>query len=440
VQPSSSRTYHDPLHGAITLNRLDPVEALLIHLIDTPAFQRLRRIRQLGPASLTFHGAEASRFTHSLGVMAIARRAFDQLVCTYPVLQPHRATVLCAALLHDIGHGPFSHTCETVFGCHHEHWTMRILKESAPVTHLLNQYSDRLLPDILSVYRKQHPMPLVWQLVSSQLDCDRLDYLMRDSYFTGAPYGRLDLDRILAALRYDPPTQQLVVAQKGLAAIEHYLIVRYFMYAQVYNHPKNLAASWLLEQAFSRAKVLLQEGTLSADGTVSAWLRQDCNELPLQQYLRADDGVLTYHLQQWQEAADPMLADLCRRFLDRDLLKALDVTDLSPEVRTALLRWTQHQLAATSPISIAESAYYVGLKRTRSSGYTLYQRGIKLQAQDGLHEISERSPLIKTLIQPYERHWLLHPRTVTPTINPPRSPDDPNKTAQSKIQNPKSKI
>jgi HD superfamily phosphohydrolase len=108
VQANETRIYHDPLHGAITLHHSDPVEQLLIQLIDTPPFQRLRRIRQLGPASLTFHGAEASRFTHSLGVMEITRRAFDGLAQRYPELQPHRATALCAALLHDIGHGPFS--------------------------------------------------------------------------------------------------------------------------------------------------------------------------------------------------------------------------------------------------------------------------------------------------------------------------------------------
>ncbi len=110
--------------------------------------------------------------------------------------------------------------------------------------------------------------------MSSQLDCDRLDYLMRDSYFTGTSYGRIDLDRILMALRYDPVTQQLVVARKGMAAIEHYLIVRYFMYAQVYNHPKNIAASWILEQVMVRARELLQIDQLEADDTVHAWLTE----------------------------------------------------------------------------------------------------------------------------------------------------------------------
>jgi uncharacterized protein len=407
VSQSLSRIYHDPLHGAIVLDRSDPVAVLLIHLIDTPAFQRLRRIRQLGPASLTFHGAESSRFTHSLGVMAIARRAFDRLAHHYPLLQPYRAAVLCAALLHDIGHGPFSHTCEEIFGCQHEHWTVRILRESQPVRQLLDGFDPDLLPQIEQIYRKDHPVPLVWQLVSSQLDCDRFDYLMRDSYFTGATYGKIDLDRILLALDYDPVTQQLVVAIKGMAAVEHYLIVRYFMYAQIYNHPKNLAASWVLEQAFTRARELSSD-QLVADETVQAWLWKDCNELPLRHYLDADDGVFLYHLQRWQHQTDPVLADLCRRFLDRDLFKALEITHLEADEQQSLLQRVRHQLHEKG----MEPNYYTCLRTTFSSGYTLYQRGIKLQTERGLMEISDLSPLVKTLIQPWKRSWLIYPREV----------------------------
>jgi uncharacterized protein len=408
--PSVGRTYHDPLHGAISLSQGDPTEALLIQLIDTPACQRLRRIRQLGPASVTFHGAESSRFTHSLGVMAIARRAFDRLAQTHPQIQPYRSVVLCAALLHDLGHGPFSHTCEEIFGSQHEHWTLRILHESEPVHRLIHAFDPELLNQIQQVYQKQHPIPLVWQLVSSQLDCDRLDYLMRDSYFTGASYGRLDLDRILMALRYDPDSQQLVVAEKGMAAIEHYLIVRYFMYAQVYNHPKNLAATWVLERAFHRAKELLAMGKLNADEIVTAWLQQDCNQLSLQHYLDADDGVFIYHLQRWQSHSDPILADFCRRFIDRDLLKALDVSQLSSNHQQQLLENVQQRL---KPLGL-EPLYYTGLRTTLSRGYTLYQQGIKLLTNTGLQEISQRSPLIQTLIQPWQRSWLLYPREIDP--------------------------
>ncbi len=403
--PNSERIYHDPLHGAIVLSNRDPVEQLLIHLIDTSAFQRLRRIRQLGLASLTFHGAEASRFTHSLGVMAVARRAFDRLVQHFPQLQPYRATVLCAALLHDIGHGPFSHTAEEIFACNHELWTLRILKEFSPIQRLLEEFDRGLPTAIEQVYRKQHPIPLVWQLVSSQLDCDRLDYLMRDSYFTGTSYGRIDLDRILLALRYDPVTQQLVVAHKGMAAIEHYLIVRYFMYAQVYNHPKNIAATWLLEQAFVRARQMLASGQLQADGTITQWLTGDCNRLPLEKYLIADDNVLTYHLHCWRHHPDSILADLCRRLLDRDLLKALDVSHLGTIEQQQLLEkvqlWLKHQGL--------DPTYYLGLRIALSRGYTLYQKGIKLQTPAGLREISELSSLVKTLAEPGQRVWLLYP-------------------------------
>lgn len=411
--PSKGRTYHDPLHGAITLSWSDPTEALLIQLIDTPAFQRLRRIRQLGPASLTFHGAESSRFTHSLGVMAIARRVFDRIAQSYPQLKPYRAVVLCAALLHDMGHGPFSHTCEEIFGSQHEHWTGRILRESAPIRQLLDQFDENLLPQLEQVYDKHHPVPLVWQLVTSQLDCDRLDYLMRDSYFTGASYGKLDLDRILMALGYDAVTQQLVVAEKSIAAIEHYLIVRYFMYAQVYNHPKNLAATWILDQAFQRARKLLALNQLSADDIVIDWLQQDCNELPLQQYLNADDGVFLYHLQRWNHHPDPLLSDLCRRFIDRDLLKALDVSQLSLEQQQQLLQAMQPKLQAAGFLP----KHYLGLRTIVSRGYTLYQKGIKLQTNHGLQEISDRSSLIQTLTLPLQRSWLLYPREVDPPIH-----------------------
>jgi uncharacterized protein len=405
----TERTYHDPLHGAITLSSNDPVEALLIGLIDTPAFQRLRRVRQLGPASLTFHGAEGSRFTHSLGVMAVARRAFNRLVKSYPQLEPHRVVVLVAALLHDIGHGPFSHTAEEIFGSQHEHWTQRILAESPPIRQLLDRFSPDLCAQVDQVYCKKYPLPVVWQLVSSQLDCDRLDYLMRDSYLTGASYGKIDLDRILLALRYDPVTQQLVVARKSMAAIEHYLIVRYFMHAQVYNHPKNLAATWLLESAFERARQLLQAGQLSADETVTAWLGGgNCNGLSLAEYLAADDGVFIYHLQRWQAQADPVLADLCRRYLDRDLLKATEVTSWSEADRQSLVQDTYKHLAALG----FDPGYYCGLRVFLNRGYTLYQRGINLQDTQGLREISELSPLVSTLSQPVQRAWLIYPREV----------------------------
>lgn len=399
------RTYHDPLHGAITLDRADPVEALLIELIDTSPFQRLRRIRQLGPASLTFHGAESSRFTHSLGVMAIARRAFDRLAAIYPELWTYRASVLCAALLHDVGHGPFSHTAEEVFGGHHEHWTMRILEQAPEIRQCLDGLSSNLFLEIQQIYQHQHPVPCVWQLVSSQLDCDRIDYLMRDSYFTGASYGQLDLDRIILALDYDPTSQQLIVEKKGLGAIEHYLVVRYFMYAQIYNHPKNLVATWVLEQAIRRARKLLTTQTLDADTVMTAWLNQEIDQLSLANYLAQDDYVLHYHLQRWQTHQDPILADLCQRFVNRRLLKTTEISQYTyaqqKDALSSAQCWAYH--------NTLDPDIYVSLRHISNRGYTLYQRGIKLKTPAGLMAISQLSPLVRTLTQTCQRTWLIHP-------------------------------
>lgn len=414
--PNSSRTYHDPLHGAITLDGSDPVEKLLIRLIDAPACQRLRRIRQLGAASLTFHGAEASRFTHSLGVMHIARRAFDRLAKRYPELRPYRPQVLVAALLHDLGHGPFSHTAEEIFQGQHEHWTRRIFLESSPLRQALDEFHPQLATDLEKIYLKQFPIPLVWQLVTSQLDCDRLDYLMRDSYFTGASYGHLDLDRILMAMDYDPVSQELTVNQKGLAAIEHYLFVRYFMYAQIYNHPKNLAAAWGLEQAISRARELFGVGQVWADGVIGAWLTENNQELSLDHYLGADDITLVYHLQAWQRHSDAILADLCRRYLDRDLLKAWDISNLSDSGQQNKLTQAR-EFAKRFDL---DPAYYVTIRTAVSRGYTLYNKGIKVKSSRGLVDINQCSSLVMTLTQPLTKQYLLYPREIEADLH--RSP------------------
>jgi uncharacterized protein len=425
---SSTRVYHDPLHGGIALNADRPEERLVIDLIDTPAFQRLRRIRQLGPASLTFHGAESSRFTHSIGVMAIARRAFDGLALANPELAPHRATVLCAALLHDIGHGPFSHTAEEIFGSNHEHWTQRIILESAPIRDLLAAFDPTLSEAILGVYSKTHPLPIVSQLISSQLDCDRIDYLMRDSYSSGASYGRLDLDRLLGAMRFDRDSGTLVVAQKGVASVEHYLIVRSLMYSQVYHHPKIMAAAWLLERIFDRARWLIGQGPghpgvhpttcLEADTTMSAWLTQDCNRLSLDHYLQADDGVFLYHVQRWCLSPDPILADLSRRFRDRDLLKAQNIGGLEPQQQQQLLAEIRPLMASQLPQSQSEHPenYYIGLQRTFRRGYRLYRQGINVQTELGLQEIGELSVLIQALVQPQHHAWLIYPRALTEQV------------------------
>jgi HD superfamily phosphohydrolase len=394
----------------------DPDEALLIQLIDTPAFQRLRRIRQLRSRQPDLSWGRKFALYPLAGVMAITRRAFEPAPAPLPrISRPHRATVLCAALLHDIGHGPFSHTAEEIFSIHHEHWTRRLIRD-------VPEIRDRSRSGIAGFGHRHRPglhpstseMPLVWQLVSSQLDCDRLDYLLRDSYFTGASYGQLDLDRILMALRFEPDSGQLVLDHKGLSAIEHYLVVRHFMYAQVYNHPKNLAVTWLLEQAFGRARQLLRENRLEADTTVMAWLRVPEVSLDVDTYLAGDDITFTYHLQRWRHSQDALLADFCRRFLDRDLLKTLEITRLAPTAQTQLLAEVRHYLQTQG----YSSEHYAGLRHTWSRGYTTYQQGIELYTDNEFVDIKYLSPLVQTLSHAHERIWLLYPRAIHDWLQP----------------------
>ena len=402
-----SRTYNDPIHGAITLDSRDRTEALLIELIDTPEFQRLRRVHQLDIAYFTFHGAEGSRFTHSLGVMALTRRAFDAIAITYPYLAIHRTVVLVAALLHDLGHGPYSHASEEVFGSNHEIWTLRLLKFSK-IAEVLNSFSTELISDLERVFTKKYSVPFIYQLISSQIDCDRLDYLERDSYFTGAKYGQLDLDRILLALRFDPISQNLVIGHKGIVAIEHYLTVRYFMYLQVYNHPKNLAARFLLERIFGRAKVLIAAGDqdqIFCDRTMTAWLNKEPQALTCEEYFASDDIVFAYHIHRWRDSCDRTLADLCRRFLDRDLFRATDISHLDDiQQQESLDRWREKLISQG-----LESKYYCGIRVSRTKGYSIYKQGINVQTEQGLQDIARLSPLVQAIVQPIQRAWLLHP-------------------------------
>jgi uncharacterized protein len=421
VPQSFRRTYHDPLHGAITLDSTDPSEALLIGLIDTPVFQRLRRIQQLGTASLTFHGAEASRFTHSLGVMQVARKVFDHLARRNPDLQPHRSVFLSAALLHDLGHGPLSHTCEDIFQSNHEFWTLRILREDPALQKICQNHDPALMDKLQTVYEKCYPIPIIHQLISGQLDCDRLDYLLRDSYFTGASYGTLDLDRIILALRCDPERLQLLIDPKGLAAIEHYLVVRYFMYIQVYNHPKNIASVWGLNQVVRRARELINQCDLYTDSAMHAWLTQTNQTLSLSDYLSADDGWLMYHLQQWQSSRDPILADLSRRYIHRDLLKAEDISTFSSERSAGVLEKSQY-LAEQQGL---DSGYYTGIQVSTTRGYTLYDRGIDVGLPEQTLDLSDVSPLVHSLIPPLRRATLIYPKEIETRLLPLDSSHSP---------------
>ena len=404
------RTYHDPLHGAIRLDGADPAEALVIDLIDTAPFQRLRRVRQLGPAFLTFHGAESSRFTHSLGVLHLARLALGQLERRNPALAEHRAVLYAAALLHDVGHGPLSHSGEEMYGLHHEAWSGRLIREHPALRDRLETYAPGTAGAVAALLEHgQYPNAAIQALVSSQLDCDRLDYLLRDSYSTGTAYGKLDLERILAALTL-APDGQLAITPKGLMAVEHYLVVRNLMYRSVYNHRLNVVCNWLLRQTIASARRLgPAEGW--ADPVMARWLWH-CDGLDLETFLANDDIRTGYHLMRWMEEGPAELQAPCRRLLERRLLKATAVSHLEPGRRMELLA-AARQLSEAAGLNAETSC---GLEQRQNRGYHPYEGGLRLWDGDHLQALEQRSALVQSLTIPVELAWLIHPAEVAPKL------------------------
>ena len=404
------RTYHDPLHGAIRLDRSDPAEALAIDLIDSAPFQRLRRVRQLGPAFLTFHGAESSRFTHSLGVLHLARLALQQLERHHLELAEHRAVLYAAALLHDVGHAPLSHSGEEMYGLHHEAWSGRLIREHPALRDRLEAHAPGTASAVADLLEhSHHPCPAIKALVSSQLDCDRLDYLVRDSYSTGTTYGRLDLERILAAFTL-APDGQLAITPKGLMAVEHYLVVRNLMYRSVYNHRLNVVCNWLLNQAIATARRLGPK-RVWADQVMGRWL-WNCDALDLETFLANDDIRTGYHLMRWMEEGPAELQDPCRRLLERRLLKATDVSHCSPAQRLELLA-AARQLSEAEGLSAETSC---GLQQRQSRGYHPYKGGLRLWDGEHLQALEQRSSLVQSLTVAVELAWLIHPGEVAPKL------------------------
>ena len=206
------RNYRDPLHNIISLDESVPEDRLIVDLIDSAEFQRLRRIKQLGLAMFTYQGAEHSRFTHSIGVMHVMTRALDLLGSHHEISPEARVVGRAGALLHDLGHGPLSHVVEKVFDFHHEDWTRRIILDSSTeVNRVLSSFDNQLPEKLAALYRHNYTPAFVSQLVSSQLDCDRMDYLLRDSLMTGAKYGVYDLEWVLHALRIDEVSDRVYV-------------------------------------------------------------------------------------------------------------------------------------------------------------------------------------------------------------------------------------
>lgn len=321
------KVLRDPIHNFIHVE--DPI---ILDLINTPEFQRLRRVKQLGITSSVFHGAEHSRFGHSVGVYELARRITERFEQYYSdVWDPkERLLTLVAALLHDIGHGAFSHTFEHLFHTDHEAMTREIITGDTEIHRVLAQVSPDFPNKVASVIAKTYENPQVVQLISSQIDVDRMDYLLRDAYFTGTKYGEFDIDRILRTMQPTPDGIAFDIA--GMHAIEDYIVSRYQMYLQVYFHPVSRGMEVLLEHLLQRAQELYRSNTTSEFaendfvGPLLAPLFSD-KKLTLSEYLKLDDNVFMTYINIWQSHSDPILSDLSQRFMGRRPLKSMEITD-----------------------------------------------------------------------------------------------------------------
>jgi HD superfamily phosphohydrolase len=327
------RNYRDPVHNIISLDESVPGDRLIVDLIDSAEFQRLRRIKQLGLAMYTYQGAEHSRFTHSLGVMHVMTRTLELLGSHNAISDEARIVGRCGALLHDLGHGPLSHVVEKVFRFHHEDWTRQIvLDDATEVNQILRGFDSRLPERVASLYQHDYSPGFVSQLVSSQLDCDRMDYLLRDSLMTGAKYGMYDLEWVLHALRLDNASERIYVEAKGLYAVEEYLQARYYMFRQVYFHRTLRSAEAVLISALNRARVLIANGKLKFRTPGSPFEKMLLGEkTSTPEYLQLDDADITFRIKEWSHDEDEVLADLASRLLHRRLFKAIDVDARAPE-------------------------------------------------------------------------------------------------------------
>ena len=423
--PSTYKHFADPIHGFIAVPRY-----VLLRLILTPEVQRLRRIRQLGVGFLVFPCAEHTRFSHALGAMALMGDALKSLADKgTSISQEEHQGALAATLLHDIGHGPFSHSLESTLieGVKHD-------RISCALIDALNKRDDLPLDLALSIFNGTYERGFFHDLVSSQLDVDRLDYLRRDSHFTGVAEGRIGVERIIKTMRVHPieggADSCIAIESKGIYAVESVLIARRLMYWQVYLHKTVLAGDHVLLSAIGRARSNLRSGKKDAVEGISPALRyflespynESSLEDPevLQAFTALDDADVLYSLKRWMHSKDKILADLSRRFIQRDLFRCVF---LSEDPGDDMLQEWKRQVAEfllRNGLSMASSAendadYYLSTGHTSHSAYARNEGTVWILDAKGVRrELAELAdtPSIAALRSFVKKPFVCYPKEV----------------------------
>lgn len=406
--PSNKRKIiNDPIYGFVTIS-----SELLYDLINHPYFQRLRRIKQLGLTNLVYPGALHTRFHHAIGAMHLMQEAIYTLRNKGVIINDdEEQSVLAAILLHDIGHGPFSHALEhsIVKGISHESLSSLFMDE------LNNQFKGKLSL-ALKIFTNSYKKKFLHQLVSSQLDMDRLDYLKRDSFFTGVIEGVISSDRIIKMLNV--VNDSLVVEHKGIYSIEKFLIARRLMYWQVYLHKTVLSAETMLVTILTRAKELAARGeTLFATPALSLFLKNNFTKKDflkdkqlLNEFAKLDDNDVVASIKVWSEHTDKILSKLCFNLLNRKLYKIeLDNSPFPLAYKTKMIQ----RVCKAYNISKTEAAYFVINDKVNNSAYNAINFNINLLMNNGeLLDVAKASDLLnlQSLSKTVTKHFICYPK------------------------------
>ena len=367
-----TKVLRDPVHSYIHINY-----EIVWNCLDSKEFQRLRRIRQLGGDFQVYPTAEHSRFSHSLGVYEIVRRMVTEIKSLSMELSEYdKICVMLAGLLHDVGHGPFSHAFEHITNHSHEDYTAKIILGGTELNRVLTEVSPRLPEDIVSIIEHNHPNDILNQIISGQLDADRMDYLLRDSYFSATSYGQFDLERILRTMRVrkiDENKKALVVKYTGIHSVEDYIMARYQMYWQVYYHPVARSYEAVFIQLFNRLKDIFKENKeyFSDMKVLIPFLEKSV--VSVEEYFKLDENSLLYCFSLIQDKDDEIAADLARRLQNRRLFEYVDYSEEN-------LAQIKNMLKEQN----LDEKYYLRVENVAASVYSPYKgRKILIEQLDG---------------------------------------------------------
>ncbi len=399
------KIFNDPIYGFITIPN-----SQIFDLIEHKYFQRLRRITQMGLSYLVYPGANHTRFHHAIGCMHLMQKAINVLRFKEVTISEEEEQALYSAiLLHDIGHGPFSHAMEhsIVNGVSHEEISLLFMEK-------LNKEFNGSLTLAIKIFKGEYERPFLCELISSQLDMDRADYLKRDSFYTGVAEGNVNSERLITMLNVE--NDRLVVEEKGIYSVEKFLVARRFMYWQVYLHKTGLVAEQLLTRVLKRAKELTNKGVqLQSSKALQFFLTNEVSlenfdDETLETFSKLDDTDIISAMKEWQYHDDFVLSQLCEMIINRNLLK---IKLKNKPITQKLLNSHLQKLIEKYNITREEAEYFVFIDSISNQAYQSKMQAIKILQKSGkVVDIVKASDQfnIKALSKPVTKYYICFPK------------------------------